>query len=45
MEKPIKKNSKLFIRKTKIDHLNDKNVFLKNNEKNKKRFYENYVKK
>ena len=33
-EKLIKKGSKQFIRKTKIDYLNDKNVLLKNKEKN-----------
>ena len=40
MEKLIKKSSKQLIRKTKIGHLNDKNVLIKNNEKNRKQHYE-----
>ena len=44
MEKLIKKNSKQLIRKTKIGHLNDKNVFTKNNENIENNFLKNYVK-
>ena len=44
MEKLIKKSSKQLIRKTKIGHLNDKNVLIKNNEKIENNFMKNYVK-
>ena len=36
MEKLIKKSSKNVIRKIKSGHINNKNVLLKNNEKNRK---------
>ena len=45
LKKLIKKNSKQLIRKTKIDHLNDKNVILKNNENNRKQLFEKLCKK
>ena len=44
MEKLIKKSSKQLIRKTKIGHLNDKNVLMKNNEKIENNFLKNDVK-
>ena len=40
-----KKNSKQFIRKIKIGHLNDKNVLMKNNEKIRKQLSEKLCKK
>ena len=45
MEKLIKKCSKKLIWKTKAGYLNEKNVILKNNEKNRKQFLKMYIKK